>query len=147
MKHISILVPKEAVMASIVDPSTLFHGVNDLLAVAGKPPVFSIQLVGMSKQVKLTNGQFSVHTNALMNDVQRTDLIIIPALGGDLKNTISINREMIPWIVDHYRKGTEVASLCIGAFLLAATGLLDGKECSSHWLTAGQFREMFPAVT
>jgi transcriptional regulator GlxA family with amidase domain len=40
-----------------------------------------------------------------------------------------------------------VATMCIGAFLLAATGLLNGKECSSHWRQANEFREMFPEVT
>ena len=147
MKHITILVPKEAVMASVVDPSTLFHGVNDFLQAAGKPALFKIQLVGMSGQVVLTNGQFSVRTDALLKDVKQTDLIIIPALGGDLKTAIKKNGDLIPWIIKHYQKGAEVASLCIGAFLLAATGLLNGKECSSHWLTAAQFREMFPEVT
>src|SRR5690606_477864 len=41
----------------------------------------------------------------------------------------------------------EVASLCLGAFLFASTGLLDGKKCSTHWLFANDFRTMFPEVT
>jgi transcriptional regulator GlxA family with amidase domain len=146
MKHISILVPYEAVMASIVDPRTMFTGVNDFLEAAGKPALFKVQLVGLSKQVKLTNGQFSVHTDELLNNLKKTDLIIIPALGGDLKNSVKKNKDFIPWIIQQYKSGAEVASLCIGAFLLASTGLLNGKECSSHWLTANQFREMFPEV-
>jgi transcriptional regulator GlxA family with amidase domain len=146
MKHISILIPHEAVMASVVDPRTIFTGVNDFLEAAGKPALFKVQLVGLTKQVKLTNGQFSVHTDALLNDVKKTDLIIIPALGGDLKVSVKRNKEFVPWIIKHYKKGTEVASLCIGAFLLASTGLLNGKECSSHWLTAELFREMYPEV-
>jgi len=147
MKHVSILIPNEAVMASIVDPQTILTGVNDLLVAAGKPRLFDLQLVGLSKHVKLTNGIFSVHTDALIQDVQKTDLIIIPALAGDLKDSVKKNKDFIPWIIRHYNNGAEVASLCIGAFLLASTGLLNGKECSSHWLTAGQFREMFPEVT
>jgi len=146
MKHISILIPHEAVMASVVDPHTLFKGVNDFLEMAGKPALFKVQLVGLTKQVKLTNGQFSVHTDALLNDVKKTDLIVIPAFGGDLKKSVQNNKDFVPWIIKHYRKGTEVASLCIGAFLLASTGLLNGKECSSHWLTAELFREMYPEV-
>jgi transcriptional regulator GlxA family with amidase domain len=46
-----------------------------------------------------------------------------------------------------YQEGTEVASLCLGAFLLASTGLLNGKSCSTHWLFANDFRTMFPEVT
>lgn len=146
MKHVSILVPYEAVMASIVDPRTMFAGVNDFLEAAGKQPLFKVQLVGHSKQVKLTGGQFSVYTDALLESVDKTDLVIIPALGGDLKTTLKKNKEYVTWIVKQYNQGAEVASLCVGAFLLASTGLLNGKECSSHWLTANQFREMFPEV-
>ena len=134
-------------MASIVDPQTLITGVNDFLAAAGKPPLFNLQLIGLTRQVKLTNGQFSVHTDALLSDVKKTDLVIIPALGGDLKSSVTKNKEFVPWIINQYHNGAEVASLCIGAFLLASTGLLNGKECSSHWLTADLFREMFPEVT
>ncbi|HRF16745.1 MAG TPA: helix-turn-helix domain-containing protein, partial [Chitinophagaceae bacterium] len=50
----------------------------------------------------------------------------------------------IPWIIHQYNKGAEVASLCIGAFLFAATGLLDGKRCSTHWSRSNEFRKMFP---
>lgn len=146
MKHISILIPNDAVMASVVDPSTIFRGVNDFLMAAGKPALFNVQLVGLSKQVTLANGQFSVHTDALLNEVKNTDLIIIPAVGGDLPTAVEKNKEFIPWIINQYKKGSEVASLCIGAFLLASTGLLNGKECSSHWLTAALFREMYPEV-
>ena len=42
--------------------------------------------------------------------------------------------------------GAEVASLCVGAFLLASTGLLKGKKCATHWLGAKDFRRMFPDV-
>jgi transcriptional regulator GlxA family with amidase domain len=147
MKHISILVPHDAVMASIVDPITLFNGVNDFLEAKGESPMFQVQLVGMSKQVKLTKGQFSVHTDALFSEVERTDLVIIPAIGGDLKAAIKKNEDFVPWIIKQHKAGAEVASLCIGAFLLASTGLINGKECSSHWLTADLFREMFPEVT
>jgi transcriptional regulator GlxA family with amidase domain len=133
-------------MASIVDPRTIFAGVNDFLVAAGKEPAFKVQLVGHAKQVRLTGGQFSVHTDALLEDVSKTDLVIIPAIGGDLEATIKKNRHYLPWIVEQHKKGAEVASLCVGAFLLAATGLLDGKECSSHWIMAEQFRNLFPKV-
>jgi transcriptional regulator GlxA family with amidase domain len=78
--------------------------------------------------------------------VKKTDLVFIPALSGDIKNAIALNQEMIPWIQEQYNNGAEVASLCLGAFLLASTGLLDGKQCSTHWLFANDFRAMFPQV-
>ncbi|WP_417366803.1 GlxA family transcriptional regulator [Flavobacterium beibuense] len=147
MIHVSILVPNEAIMASIVDPRTIFTGANNFLEAAGHSPVFNIEFVGLSREVEYHEGLFAVRTDALLKDIKKTDLIIIPAISGQLERAIDINRDFIPWIIKHYNNGSEVASLCIGSFLLASTGLLDGKECSSHWQTANEFRQMFPDVT
>ena len=54
--------------------------------------------------------------------------------------------EMIDWIAQQYKNGAEIASICTGAFLLASSGLLDGKSCSTHWAAADNFRSMFPEV-
>ena len=147
MKHVSILIPNEAVLASIVDARTMFTGANDFLESIGKSAMFQVHFVGLSKDVKVHNGMFSVHPDLLLSELEKTDLVIIPAISGDLQASLAMNREFLPWIVNQYANGAEVASLCVGAFLLAATGLLDGKECSSHWKTAPEFREMFPDVT
>lgn len=147
MKHISILVPNEAVLASIVDPRYMFTAVNQFLEAAGQPAMFTVQLVGLSKEIRLSQGCFSVHSDVLIGDVKKTDLVIVPALSGDIKTSLESNSDFIPWIIEQYKNGAELASLCLGAFLLASTGLLDGKECSTHWLFADEFRSMFPKVT
>ncbi|HNL66868.1 MAG TPA: helix-turn-helix domain-containing protein, partial [Ferruginibacter sp.] len=59
---------------------------------------------------------------------------------------VKANKALVPWIVNQYKKGAEVASLCVGAFLLGATGLLSGKKCSTHWGFTNEFREMYPDV-
>ena len=82
----------------------------------------------------------------MLEDVKKTDLIIIPALDGEIKQAIENNRDFIPWIINHYNNGSEVASLCMGAFLLASTGLLKGRKCATHWMAANEFRQMFPDV-
>ena len=146
MKNVSILVPETAVMAAVTDPRYMFSAVNEFLQAQGEEPLFNIQLVGLTKEVKLSGGVFSVHADALMKEVNKTDLILIPALSGDMANAVQVNKKFIPWIVDQYSKGAELASLCIGAFLLASTGLLKGKQCSTHWLYASDFRNMFPDV-
>lgn len=146
MKHISILVPERAVLASIGDPRYMFTAVNDFLAAQGRNAMFEVQLVGLTKEVKLHDGLFTVNADKTIGEVQRTDLIFVPALSGDMATGLEMNRAYIPWIIDQYQKGAEVVSLCIGAFLLASTGLLNGRNCSTHWLSANQFREMFPEV-
>ncbi|MDF2380107.1 helix-turn-helix domain-containing protein [Nostoc ellipsosporum NOK] len=146
VKHISILVPQEAVPASIVDPRYMFTAVNQFFEEMGETPPFQVQLIGLTPEVVLNKGCFSVHTDRLTKDIDRTDLVIIPAISGDIRQTIELNAAFVPWIVDQYNRGAEVASLCIGAFLLASTGLLDGRECSTHWIYAEEFRKMYPAV-
>ncbi len=147
MTHVSILVPEESVLASIVDPHTIFKGANEFLQAAGREPLFRLQFIGLAREVSFHDGLFSLRTDAMPAEVDRTDLVIIPAIGGDLARTLERNKAFLPWIVAQYRQGAELASMCTGAFILAATGLLDGLECSSHWKTAPEFREMFPRVT
>jgi transcriptional regulator GlxA family with amidase domain len=146
MKHISILVPETAVIEAIADPRYLFTAVNQFLLATGHPALFRVQLVGIKKEMKLENSLFSVHTDMLLKDVKKTDLVFIPALSGDIKKALELNKALVPWIIAQYKKGAEVASLCIGAFLLASTGLLNGKKCSTHWNSANEFRTMFPEV-
>lgn len=146
MKNVSILIPETAVIEAVADPHYMFKAVNQFLTSSGKGPLFKVQLVGLTKEVKLENCLYSVHTEKLLKDVKRTDLIFIPALSGDMKTALKANKAFIPWIIDQYNHGAEVASLCIGSFLLASTGLLNGKKCSSHWNSANEFRSMFPEV-
>jgi transcriptional regulator GlxA family with amidase domain len=146
MKNVSILVPETAVIEAVADPHYMFKAVNQFLRASGKPSLFNVQLVGLSKEIKLENSLFTVHIDALLKDVKKTDLIFIPALSGDMTTALELNKAFVPWIVDQYNKGAELASLCIGAFLLASTGLLDGKKCSTHWNAANEFRSMFPEV-
>src|SRR5579859_3447153 len=146
MKTVSILVPESAVLQGIADPRYMFTAVNNFLRNAGKPPLFNVQLVGASKEVKLNDGAFTIRPDLLLDEVKKSDLVIVPPLSGDLNAAIKLNEELIPWIQEQYRRGAEVASLCLGAFLLASTGLLNGKKCSTHWLFANEFRNMFPDV-
>jgi transcriptional regulator GlxA family with amidase domain len=146
MKHISILVPKNAILGSLEGSRQLFCQVNEFLKAKGAPPVFKVQLVGLIKETSLSGGLFTANADIVYQDVQKTDLIIIPALDGDLEVAIENNRDFIPWIIQQYKMGAEVASLCLGAFLLASTGLLKGKKCATHWMAEGAFRKFFPDV-
>lgn len=144
MKRISVLVPESCVLQAISGPQYLFTAINQFQAVSGKDPLFDVELVGPRKMTSLNNGMFSIQTDRLLDDVQETDLVIIPALLGDMPTAVSMNLDLVPWIREQYYKGAEVASLCVGAFLLAETGLLNGRKCSTHWGFINEFREMYP---
>ncbi|SKA14769.1 GlxA family transcriptional regulator [Sediminibacterium ginsengisoli] len=146
MKHISILVPKGAILASLEGSRQLLTQVNGFFAMRGEGPVFTVELVGVTQETQASGGRFTIHADTVIDKVAETDLIIIPALDGDLQQALEDNKEFIPWIVSQYNNGAEVASLCLGAFLLASTGLLKGRKCATHWMAANDFRKMFPDV-
>lgn len=146
MKKIAILVPESAVIEGVASPQYVFTATNQFLQVSGKEPLFQVSLVGQQKAVPFRNGMFSVQTDYLLEDSLEADLIIIPPLFGDMKTALARNTAAIPWIKAQHEKGTEVASLCVGAFLLAATGLLNGRKCSTHWAYYNEFRETYPEV-
>ena len=146
MKHISILVPRGAILGSLEGSRQLFTQVNQLLKERYEDPAFNVQLVGLSRETPLAGGLFVANTSVLLDDVQKTDLVIIPAVDGDLQVAIENNKAFIPWIKKQYENGAEIASLCVGAFLLAATGILNGRKCATHWAAANLFKKMFPEV-
>ncbi|MCW3070328.1 MAG: AraC family transcriptional regulator [Bacteroidetes bacterium] len=147
MKHISILIPEEDPnLSTIVGSYKVLARANKYLTDNGKDPAFTIQLVGNSKKVDVHDGLFSIHPNASLKQVQKTDLIIIPAIKSNYAASVAGNKDLFPWIAHHYKKGAEVASMCTGAFLLASTGLLKGRTCSTHWIASDAFAKMFPDV-
>jgi transcriptional regulator GlxA family with amidase domain len=146
MKQVTILITHQAIIAAIGNARHLFNTVNDFLKQSGKAPLFNVKLVALQKEMKLNNGTFTVHADVTTDELKQTDLIIIPPMSGDMENSILLNREYIPWINQQFKQGAEVASLCIGSFLLAETGLLNGTQCSTHWQSSNEFRKRFPEV-
>lgn len=146
MKNISIIVPETAIMEAIADPRYMFTAANEFLKSMGNEPLFKVELVGHKSEIKLMDDLITVHPDKTINEVEKTDLIFIPAISGNLEAALVKNEIYVPWILEQRAKGAEVASLCVGAFLLASTGLLNGKKCSTHWLSANEFRQMFPKV-
>ena len=138
MKHISVLVPKgDVVVGSIEGPYKLFTHVNEFLQRDGKQPGFTIELIGQERETLLDNGIYKLNTHRTLRESFKTDLIIIPAVHGDQRKVIRENQDMIQWITGQYKRGAEVASLCVGAFILASTGLLEG-EALRNALANGQ---------
>ncbi|MCH7409432.1 helix-turn-helix domain-containing protein [Belliella sp. DSM 111904] len=144
MKHISILLLNQVNLGSMENARLGLLEANEYLKSLGKAPLFDVQLIGMSEVVQLNGGKFSLKPDQTINQVKHTDLIIVPPVQFDIRSGIASNQDFIPWIRYHFCKGTEVVSLCLGAFILGSTGLLDGKKCVTHWKAADQFQKLFP---
>jgi transcriptional regulator GlxA family with amidase domain len=146
MKQVTIIVPNDnANLSSITGSFEILVRANDYWQKQGNKSMMEVCLAGFVTELKLDVGFFSVHPMNIRN-IRRTDLLIIPSVSHDYENLIKNNEDLIVWIREQYKNGAEIASMCSGAFLLAATGLLDGKSCSTHWNAAGDFRRMFPNI-
>jgi len=147
MKHLTILVPDgENNLSSIVGAFKIFTRANDYWKETGRKALFRIELAGLSKQVDFYGGLFAVKPHTHISAIAHTDLIIVPSLNHNYQKAVKDNKPLIEWIEKQYKGGAEIASICTGAFLLASSGLLDGKTCSTHWAAADNFRSMFPNV-
>jgi transcriptional regulator GlxA family with amidase domain len=147
MKHLTILVPEgENNLSSIVGSYKIFTRANGYWKEANRRELFRIELAGVSKKVEFYDGLFTVKPHTHVSSITKTDLVIIPSLNHNYQKAIKGNQVLIDWIEKQYRNGAEIASICTGAFLLASSGLLDGKTCSTHWSAAENLKIMFPKV-
>jgi transcriptional regulator GlxA family with amidase domain len=145
--HVSILSMKNANYASIIDARAVFRKVNELYKAEHKKDFFEIQIIGEFKEIIIEDGLVTIKADALSHQIEKTDLIIIPALRGDMLSNSHHNRFFVDWIIKQYKRSAEVASLCTGAFMLAFTGLLKDKKCTTHWQYANEFRFYYPNIT
>lgn len=146
MKKIYILALENSVLQVIAGTQYCFATINQFQLQAGKEAAFDVKLLGLKNQVFPFGPNFAVTPDLLLEETEKADLIIIPPLFGDIPTAIESNKEFLPWMTEQYHQGTEIASLCLGAFFLGATGLLDGKKVSTHWGFTDLFREMYPDV-
>ena len=132
-------------------------GPMDILSTAGRmhaqlrgedqsDPFFRVRLVSTTRDTVVSASNYSVHCHATIDKVRKTDLVIIPAFDGDVLTQMQGNRACIPWVRRMHDNGADVASICTGAFVLAETGLLDGKRATTHWMAQDLFRQRYPKV-
>lgn len=146
MKNITLVIPKGEINLGNIEAATqIFTTVNDLLHEAGKPPVFEVHLAA-NEQVNQIGQHLAVTVNRQLIDVHDADLLIIPSVQGHLEMVLERNRDMIDWLKVQKAKGTEIAALSLSAALLAETGLLDGKGCTSHWMIGEELKKRFPEI-
>ncbi|SDD24484.1 GlxA family transcriptional regulator [Niabella drilacis] len=146
MKKVVILLLKGANLSSIENPRQGFEEANRYLQASGRSALFEIQLAAAEPRVQLNNGLYEVQAHRLVHETDQADLILVPALQEPIAAHILENQAIIPWLQEQHRCGAEIASLCMGAFLLAGTGLLNNRSCVTHWKASNEFSKLFPEV-
>ena len=141
-----IVIPKGSVLPdAIVSAYFFLSQANMYRESIHKPPVFDLTIASKTKLNWLYQGIFGIKATpikALSTDI---DLIIIPGFTEDMEQPLKENQWLIRWLKDQYENhGSELASMCTGAFLIAATDNLNNKKCTTHWAFAKDFSQRFP---
>lgn len=151
MKHITILVPNGesdlSTVASIIGAYEIFARAGEYWRQNGKRDLYKVELAGITKEMEVNNGMVTVKPQINITAIGKTNLIIIPPTSiRSYEKAMKGNKLLVDWITKQYKDGAEIASICTAAFVLASSGLLDGKNCSTHWVAADNFRTQFPKV-
>ena len=78
--------------------------------------------------------------------IRRTDIIVLPASGLEVQERIARNTALLPWLRKWHSRGAYIAGICSGVAFLAESGILDGRQATSHWALAEKLRERYPKV-
>lgn len=107
---------------------------------------FDVKLISLEKSKTINNNGFQIVCNEVLANCKQADLVIVPAIVGDLPQLLAKHKSFIAWMTKMHKTGALLCSTCNGAFFVAATGYLDKKEATTSWFAAGQFKALFPAV-
>ncbi|MEW9797022.1 GlxA family transcriptional regulator [Alteromonas sp. CYL-A6] len=131
-------------------------GAHDLFALAGitwqrihnQPikPAFQVRLASLHAAPVTCTNQFILQPQTALEDIDKTDILIVPTIGGDIPRVLQNNQNLQVHLRRLYHSGADIAGNCTGTFLLAAAGLLANRAATTHWGYAEQFRQLFPDV-
>jgi transcriptional regulator GlxA family with amidase domain len=113
---------------------------------SGDPPLFETEILSPDGKSVNVAGGLTVTPDGRLDDGGMSDMIIVPPFlpNADLHGKTA--GDVFEWIHDRHHRGTEIAALCTGTFVLAETGLLEGRLATTNWIYARVFRERYPRV-
>lgn len=149
-RHVSLVALPDTVVSTlsgIFDVMNAFELMGLLNATAGARAPFHIEIVGEAMgSLELASG-VPIKVQRAIAEIETTDIVIVPSV---LLQPEGWERgrypRLVDWIRTMYDRGAVLCSACSGIFLLAETGLFDGKNATVHFSYARTFERTFPAV-
>ena len=147
MKNIVLLLPYDYKLFSVATILDVFETVNGVYCKNKKEPPFTITIVQTTEQINRHGRNFHGYLIKSLHSKLKADIVLLPAFtSGNLLKTIDKNNKYILWLQKQFRAGAEMASVCTGAYLFAATGLLNGRLATTHMDACPNFIVDFPLV-
>ncbi len=148
MKRVTILAMFNTMASTVIAPMDVFYQAGVMWNYFHKQepkPFFKTEIVTADgKPFRCLNGTRILPDHS-MRDVTSTDLIVVSSIL-NIEKTIKYQAEVLDWLKDLYARGSHIATICTGAFVLAETGLLDWKTATTHWGAAEEFKRRYPRV-
>lgn len=142
MRNIGYLVYDGVQALDIFGPLDAFAEANALLE-RKRPPYRNI-LVSMSGKAVTTASDVTIGVHTSARECPRLDTLIVPGGAGSRPHLIP--ESVVGWLAAQGKQGVRLGSICTGLFILARTGLFDGKRVTTHWQHADEIRMAFPAL-
>ncbi len=151
--------PMEALVVAVPETAgSALYGMIDVLSAAGnlwqllvgsepERRLFQARIVSISAEPFRCGNGIPVTPDAAVDDDPKGDILILPELWlAPDEHMKGRYPELMDWIRRKYREGTTLYSACSGSIMLAETGLLNGREATSHWGYENLFRTSYPEV-
>ena len=142
-RQIEILGFPDCLLLDVAGPLQVFSTANDLARFGGAKLPYAPVVVGRGPDVRTSAG-LSISVKPLGSPDRPLNTFI--AAGGEGVNLACEDADLVAWVRDRARAAVRTASVCSGAFLLATTGLLDGRRAVTHWQRCEEFALRFPKV-
>ncbi len=148
MKRVTILAMFNTMASTIIGPMDVFYQAGvmwNFFQGVIPTPFFKTRIATLDgKPFKCLNGTVMVPDTSI-REIETTDLILISSIV-DIDKTIKYEGEAMKWLKQQYLLGAHIATVCTGAFVLAETGLLNGKTATTHWGAVNEFRQRYPQI-
>ncbi len=131
-------------MLDVTGPLQVFATTNEMLAAAGKTPAYTLRVVAKSGKHVTTSAGLGFAAEALSPIGAALDTLMIA--GGPGVHAAAGDPALLDWVRKRAAAARRTASVCTGALLLAAAGVLDGRRAATHWSYCAELAERFPAV-
>lgn len=135
--------------STAIGPIEVFHAAGQLwnwLRNEPQEPRFTVRLASPGGRTVKSMQGLRLKPELAIEDIAKTDVVVVSASAVDLQDRIIRNTAMIPWLRKMHQQGAYLAAVCSGAAFVAETGLLDGREATTHWGVAPSLQARYPAV-
>ena len=141
---VEVLAYPSVQLLDVTGPLQVFASANDHVVQAGGTPPYVLRVVAKGRQGVTTSAGLGIATSPLPRAGTPPDTLIVP--GGPGVDAAAADAVLVNWVQQRTKKARRVASVCTGAFLLGASGALDGRRAVTHWSYCAEFARRFPAV-